>query len=298
METQVAGEAFSENLQLLLAKLNVSRARLAQKIGIDKSVVSRWVSGSSVPSDHNMARLSQVIGELQAGFSGTDWALNNAAFRAKFGLPPRQDASALDDALRLRSFVASRRDIEREAAIYEGFYLTYNRSSTNNGYITRRAVKFWRDGRRFRFLSVGTSRLYDVEGEVFVLRGKLFCLGEMQRHEGVSLSVLNGTTRSTPDYLTGIASGAGADALSSPTATLMVMEFKGRFSGDGARDNKLWADLSAMAGELAPNDKAAKAIGRKITDLIDVRVTGAGTGGERDWLLRAPVTRIPGKRDR
>jgi len=280
-------EALPRKLELILAKLNLSRARLAQRIGVDKSVVSRWVSGSSVPSDHNLARLSQVVGELHPGFSGSDWSLDEPAFRAKFGLPRDDGAHLVEDALRLRSFGAFRRDIEREAAIYEGFYLTYNRSSTNNGLVTRRAVKFWREGRRMRFLSVGASRLYDVEGELFVLRGKLFCLGEVQRHDGVSLSILNGTTRATPDYLNGIAAGVGADDLASPNATLIVMEFKGRFSGDPARDDKTWADLSARAGEV----KAAGAIDRRILALIDVRVRGAATDGELDWLLRAPVTR-------
>lgn len=60
-------EALSRKLGLILAKLNLSRARLAQKIGVDKSVVSRWASGSSVPSDHNMARLSEIIGALHPG---------------------------------------------------------------------------------------------------------------------------------------------------------------------------------------------------------------------------------------
>jgi transcriptional regulator with XRE-family HTH domain len=286
-------DALPRKLELILAKLNLSRARLAQRIGVDKSVVSRWVSGGSVPSDHNMARLSEIIGEIQPGFSGADWALDEPAFRARLGLPGGDEARLVEDALRLRSFGVFRRDVEREAAIYEGFYLTYNRSSTNDGMITRRVVKIWRDGRRLRFLSVGTSRLYDVEGEIFVLRGKLFFLGEMQRHDGVSLSVLNGTTRSTPDYLTGIAAGVGADDLASPTATLVVMEFKGRTTGDPARDDKTLAELSAMAGELQPTGKAAGGVDRRILALIDVRVSGAATGGERDWLLRAPVTRRP-----
>jgi transcriptional regulator with XRE-family HTH domain len=284
-------DALPRKLELVLAKLNLSRARLAQKIGIDKSVVSRWVSGSSVPSDHNMARLSEIVGALHPGFSGTDWALDEAAFRAKLGVPSDDGKGLVEDALRLRSFGAFRRDIEREAAIYAGLYLTYNRSSTNNGTITRRALKCWQDGRRLRFLSVGTSRLYDVEGEVFVLRGKLFCLGEMQRHDGVSLSVLNGTTRSTPDYLTGIAAGVGADDLASPNATLVVLEFKGRLTGDTARDDKAWTDLSAMAAELPPTGAAARAIDRRILALIDVRVRGTATAGESDWLLRAPITR-------
>jgi hypothetical protein len=58
---------------------------------------------------------------------------------------------------------------------------------------TRRALKLWRDLHRLRFLSAGASPLYDVEGEVFVWRSRLFFFGEMKRHDGVNLSILNGT---------------------------------------------------------------------------------------------------------
>ena len=46
---------FARKLGLVLEALNLSRGRLAQTVGVDKSAVSRWVSGVQAPSDHNLA---------------------------------------------------------------------------------------------------------------------------------------------------------------------------------------------------------------------------------------------------
>src|SRR5215212_11278677 len=81
-------------LELLLAAFNLSRARLAQKIGVDKSIVSRWVSGGSVPSEHNLSRLTDATATLCPGFGRADWSLDEVAFRAKLGVVPTVHAGA------------------------------------------------------------------------------------------------------------------------------------------------------------------------------------------------------------
>lgn len=286
---------FSRKLDIALKALDLSRTRLAKLVGVDKSVASRWASGASVPSDGNLRALTDALKKQRAGLALADWELDIEAFAAKLGVSAPAPATAVDatDALVLRSFAAFRRDIDREAPIYEGFYLTYNRSSSNTGDVTRRALKIWRDGGRLRFLSSNVSPLYDVEGEIFVWRGKLFFFGEMRRFDGVSLSILNGTTQPTPTYLTGIAAGLGADSLLSPNATAVVMEFQGRFTGDPARDDQTWRRLIGTARELAQSGTGANALPSAIARSLDVKVGVPGPGGEIDWLLRVPVTRAP-----
>lgn len=286
---------FSRKLGLALKALDLSRTRLAKLVGVDKSVASRWASGASVPSEQNLRALTDALNVQRAGLALADWDLDVAAFGAKLGVsePPAAGTDDGPSTLFLRSVAAFRRDIDREAPVYEGFYLTYNRSSSNTGDVTRRAVKIWRDGQRLRFLSSGGLPLYDVDGEVFVWRGKLFFFGEMRRYDGVSLSILNGTTRPTPTYLTGIAAGLGADALLSPNATAVVMEFRARFSGEAARDERTWLDLIGTARKPMQAGAGSDAVPSVIAELLDVKVGVPGPGGGIDWLLRVPVTRTP-----
>jgi len=285
---------FSRKLDIALKALDLSRTRLAKLVGVDKSVASRWASGASVPSEPNLRALTEALRRLKPDLSLADWDLALEAFAERVGASlPAPAVASPPDALALRSFAAFRRDIDREAPIYEGFYLTYNRSSSNTGDVTRRALKIWRDGSSLRFLSSNKSPLYDVEGELFVWRGKLFFFGEMRRHDGVSLSILNGTTQPTPKYLTGVATGLGSDSLLSPNATVAVLEFQGRFSGDAAHDEKTWAGLVGLARELAESGIGANALPQPIAHLLDIKVGVPGQGGEIDWLLRVPVTRAP-----
>lgn len=74
---------FSQKLGLLLKAHNLSRARLAQVVGIDKSVVSRWVSGVQAPTDHNLSLLTQVIATHRPGFCRFDWDLDLNIFKAR-----------------------------------------------------------------------------------------------------------------------------------------------------------------------------------------------------------------------
>jgi adenylate cyclase len=71
---------FAEKLGLVLKTYNLSRGRLAQITGLDKSVVSRWASGATVPSDHNLSLLTQAVARHKPDFSRADWDLDGDAF--------------------------------------------------------------------------------------------------------------------------------------------------------------------------------------------------------------------------
>ena len=74
---------FAQKLGLLLKAHNLSRGRLAQILGIDKSIVSRWASGVQAPTDHNLALLTQVVARYRPGFGRFDWDLDVDAFAAR-----------------------------------------------------------------------------------------------------------------------------------------------------------------------------------------------------------------------
>ncbi|MGE0424968.1 MAG: helix-turn-helix domain-containing protein [Reyranellaceae bacterium] len=88
---------FAHKLGLVLKACNLSRGRLAKTLGIDKSVVSRWVSGVQAPTDHNLMLLTEAIGRHRPGFARADWELPCPTFAARLGPGdgPRQAEPAL-----------------------------------------------------------------------------------------------------------------------------------------------------------------------------------------------------------
>ena len=52
---------FHEKLDLILKALSMSRGRLAAELGVDKSLVGRWVSGVVHPSALNLENLTRLI---------------------------------------------------------------------------------------------------------------------------------------------------------------------------------------------------------------------------------------------
>jgi TolB-like protein len=78
--------AFCERLILAMKALNFSRAQLAASVGVDKSLVSRWLSGRVRPSSHNLARISNELSRLKPGFNMTVWDRPREDFESFFGL--------------------------------------------------------------------------------------------------------------------------------------------------------------------------------------------------------------------
>lgn len=81
---------FAEKLRLALTRANLSRAQAAQAVGVDKSVVARWLNGALHPSDHTLTMLTGTLGHAIEGFARADFNLGTAAFAARLGLttPP------------------------------------------------------------------------------------------------------------------------------------------------------------------------------------------------------------------
>jgi adenylate cyclase len=77
---------FGQKLGVVLKAINLSRSRLAQTVGVDKSVVSRWASGVQAPTDHNLSLLTEAINRHVPGFARVDWELASEAFAARLGL--------------------------------------------------------------------------------------------------------------------------------------------------------------------------------------------------------------------
>lgn len=77
---------FATKLDTVLRTFNLSRGALAHTIGIDKSVVSRWVSGANEPTDHNLSLLTTAVARHKPDFARLDWDLDTVAFARRLRL--------------------------------------------------------------------------------------------------------------------------------------------------------------------------------------------------------------------
>lgn len=81
-------DEFGARLALALKASNMSRSQLSAALNVDKSVISRWLSGQVHPSSYNIARISALLAKLRPGFNMTAWTAPRAEFAAALGLSP------------------------------------------------------------------------------------------------------------------------------------------------------------------------------------------------------------------
>ena len=104
--TSEATGRLGERLSLALKTINLSPAALGAAVGVDKSVVSRWLSGKVRPSGHNLTRIAIEIARHRPGFSTLALEGPDEEFRRALDLPipfgtgglsqvPMADSSAL-----------------------------------------------------------------------------------------------------------------------------------------------------------------------------------------------------------
>lgn len=75
---------FRQKLILAVDLAGLSRSKLAREIGVDKSVVSRWMSGATRPSPASLDQLTEHLASRIHGLRLSNWDLPMTDFAAKF----------------------------------------------------------------------------------------------------------------------------------------------------------------------------------------------------------------------
>src|SRR5258708_38705189 len=86
MPKAVEIEDFAAKLGLVCKRLNWSRAKLAQQVGIDKSLIGRWLAGASRPTGNSLMRLNDAVSKSLPDFTAASWDLASAALAAHLGV--------------------------------------------------------------------------------------------------------------------------------------------------------------------------------------------------------------------
>jgi transcriptional regulator with XRE-family HTH domain len=117
----MSNSTFASKLDLTLKAMSMSRGQMASAIGVDKSVIGRWISGRVAPSGHNLTRLTQVIAGRRVAFSLLNWELDDDAFAISLGLSSA--AVPLPGQMTLPLATSGLRDADRDAgAFYSGIW--------------------------------------------------------------------------------------------------------------------------------------------------------------------------------
>lgn len=282
-------EPFGAKLTLALKVLSMSRGRLAAALGIDKSMVGRWSSGTSRPSEANLAKLTDLIARHVEGFTAADWDRGFTEFAVRLGADPAAAATHAPAppaaALPLAIIDQVRATTAMRGAAYEGFFRSTRPYILSPG-------RFLHDHGMIRLepngllgLRMGTAGTF-VEGWMLPVLNQLICIGADVTSGAMVFGIFNGVAHAKAEVIDGLSLGSALDTGRTPTAFAMMFERVEDLSGDREADDRRFLELAA-SDPLAPQGSIPEAIQNHL--LRDIGPAQAALGG--DLLLQMPLMR-------
>jgi transcriptional regulator with XRE-family HTH domain len=279
----------SEKLAFALKALSLSRIQLAAELGVDKSVVGRWVTGAVAPSAHNLAKLTALVAQRSPGFSVLDWERDLPGLAVALGVRSNDlqanGANVFGDGLSLALLDQSAAITRMRGGAYEGFFRSLRPYAQAPG-------KFIRDHimvrprpnglLSFDMLTGGVA----VEGWVMLLQNQLFCIGTEMTSGSVVFAIYNGVSTLKAGRLDGIILSCALDPARTPTATAVVIDRIGDLTGDEACDRACLADLASVDPVAAEDQLDPLLVAHLLRDIGPAEMARGG-----DLLLRVPLVR-------
>lgn len=254
----MAGIDFSAKLDLVLKALSMSRGRLAADLGVDKSLVGRWVSGSVRPSSHNLSLLTAVIARRKAGFTMVDWERDLTGLADFFGV----DASVLSgkappapastsSLFPFASEAMNARETGQTAHMYVGHYALFHPAITRpDGAVSLMVCRLWLEDGRLR--SVWSLPYLDINHWVMVLRDRPWFLGESEdARTGLTLAAFNGIGAGRAMVMDGLLLGTASDRFQTVSASRCLLLRVAHALDDPGEDKALH---EAMVGRTQGHD--------------------------------------------
>jgi hypothetical protein len=285
-------ENFPERFDLALKALCISRGGAAALLGVDKSVVSRWLKGVNGPTQHNLARLTALLAERRPGFTMLDWDLDLARMAEKLGVVPvaaEPSPAALGGLLggwlppRLLEEALATTRARGEA--YEGFWRTTRPAISPPGRFVhdRVLIRRNRDGLLTFRLGVIDMRF---EGWACPSQTQLVAAA-VDAETGVFIfAILNAVLRQRADVLDGLALTCQRSAGGSAFASAVLLERTGFLGADEAQDDARF-EASIVADPFVGPETLAPGLADHL--FRDVGPTAFAAGG--DALLTMAFSR-------
>ena len=248
-------DGFGQKLAMVLKALTLSNGRFAADLGVDKSVVGRWLSGAVKPSMHNLARLTAQVAAKSPGFSMLDWDLDLGELQALV-TDHRRPSSKRDAGAMLLDWPPHGVVEEAAAATalrgdaYEGFWRSTRLSNEAPGRFVHDQILMRKSANGLLQVRTGVIEMR-FEGISFPSQTQLVAMS-VDAESGVFIfSVFNGVLRHRADLMDGLALTVTRNAGGSAVAMPVVMERTGELTGDEAADDARY-EASIESNPLAP----------------------------------------------
>src|SRR5882724_4264807 len=298
MPKSVDIEDFSTKLGLIAKRMNWSGAKLAQEVGVDKSIAARWLNDRSRPTANSLMLLTKAVVQSIPGFTQSDWELPLEQFGMRLGL----DGAALARPAGARGTVQLRLEglkfppVAEWGKPYLGLWAGFYQSVTNGGRPLLCAGRFFIDdlGLRFSF----TTGDFAGEGPALASRSHLQCLIDVgPLHDRLAFFIFNGVHAPRALAIDGVVSVMAGDSTGTPTAMTMFLlrialdptigvealsEAIIRINRRARDAHASTGDQLAVMSEFIPSD-----ILRTLYPLVGA----AREDGQIDHVLRIPVAR-------
>jgi hypothetical protein len=290
-------EDFAAKLALLTKRLNWSRAKLAQQVGVDKSLAARWLNGNSRPTGNSLMQLTTAVAQAIESFTAADWDLTPEQFARRLGIEPGPRPAAPGGPGRLVLSGLRNPPPTTWGAAYAGLWAGFYQSFTNRGVVRICTVEFRIEDGGLYFAFTDGSFL--CEGTAVATHSHVQAICEIAPLDN---HLLFFTFNSAPDVkgpaiIDGLASAFAADAMPSSTPLLL-------FHIDEETDESI--DVRTLMPRVAvANDGIESAAARtgdplaaaqqfvsvEILRMLFPLVGTARPDGETDHVLRVPPKR-------
>lgn len=269
---------FPSRLLLALKALSISRGRLASELAVDKSVISRWLSGRQAPTGQNLANLTALVAGRRPGFTLLDWETDLDALSTKLGVAPDESARPwgplagwLPDSVLQETKTLT--DLRGDA--YEGFWRTTRPAIGQPGRFIHDACLIRRAENGFLTSRIAVEDMR-FQGWTFLTQTQLFTVMSEPRTGMFTFSIFNAVLRQRAEVLDGVSMGLQRVGGGSPAAMGCMMERVGFLSGDAAADDAAFEE-AAKADPLAPEGSIPPDIAARL--MPDVGPTALAAGG-------------------
>jgi transcriptional regulator with XRE-family HTH domain len=285
---------FAFRLNLALKALNMSRGQLAASVGVDKSLVSRWMSGQVVPTGHNLARISEALARIKPGFNTFAWERPLPEFQVIVGIsfepdiasepPPPPGMAGAPVTLSPGVVETARIATARRGQAYEGFWDCTRLAFTRPGqFLHDRILIRRREG--LLWMRWGNAA-YECSGWLLLLAGQLHGILVDDSDDSILFCLLNGVNMPQVDVMDGLFLAIAKDGPQTPSSAACLLERSGQLTGDVAEDDAAYEAFKAEAF-LHETDNVPEHVRAHL--VRDTGPTAFAEGG--DLLLRAPLVR-------
>lgn len=244
---------FADRLALVLKALAVSRSQLAAALAVDKSLVSRWLSGGTVPGNHNLSRLTAFFAVHVPGFTMFDWEGDFTSLAARLGIAPthtgsrnRADVGAVSkhvpDFARLPAFSSSAHETAARGPRYCGMWRSWMPTVGRPNDFHCEHTVIWQDGQWLSGFALGFSYRWPLAG--FIANGQLTIL--LSDEFDFVTRTFSRADQPIIDQVDGLMLAAASLPHQAPTACRVIME---RVTAATVTRDEMDAALVAHSGE-------------------------------------------------